>query len=37
VWCAWLAWSSFRVVIPTHDGTMPTVIACLDVTLCGYA
>ncbi len=31
--CAWLAWSRFRVVIPTHDRTMPTVIACLDETL----
>jgi len=33
LWCAWLAWSRFRVVIPTHDRTMPTVIACLDETL----
>jgi hypothetical protein len=28
LWCAWLAWSHFRVVIPTWDRTMPTVIAC---------
>jgi transposase len=33
LWCAWLAWSRFRVVIPTHDRTMQTVIACLDETL----
>jgi hypothetical protein len=30
LWCAWLAWSRFRVVIPTWDKTLPTVIACLD-------
>jgi len=33
LWCAWLAWSRFRVVLPTMDRTMPTVIACLDATL----
>jgi transposase len=33
LWCAWLAWSRFRVVLPTMDKTMPTVIACLDTTL----
>jgi transposase len=33
LWCAWLAWSRFRIVIPTHERTMPTVIACLDETL----
>jgi transposase len=31
--CAWLAWSRFRVVLPTWDRTLPTLIACLDVTL----
>jgi transposase len=30
LWCAWLAWSRFRVIIPTWDKTLPTVIACLD-------
>ena len=30
LWCAWLAWCRFRVVIPTWDKTLPTVIACLD-------
>lgn len=30
LWCAWLAWSRFRVVIPTWDKTLATVIACVD-------
>lgn len=30
LFCAWLAWSRLRVVIPTWDRTLPTVIACLD-------
>ena len=33
LWCAWLAWSRFRVVLPVRDKTLPTVIACLDATL----
>jgi transposase len=33
LWCAWLAWSRCRVVIPTWDRTLPTVVACLDETL----
>ena len=33
LWCAWLAWSRFRVIIPTFDRTLPTVVACLDATL----
>jgi hypothetical protein len=33
LWCAWLAWSRFRVVIATFDKTLPTVVACLDATL----
>jgi hypothetical protein len=32
LWCAWLAWSRFRVVIPLLDKTLPTVAACLDAT-----
>ncbi|GAB3259391.1 hypothetical protein GCM10027456_38860 [Kineosporia babensis] len=32
LWCAWLAWSRFRVVIPIWDKTVPTVTACLDAT-----
>jgi transposase len=30
LFCAWLAWSRQRVVIPTWDRTLPTVIGCLD-------
>jgi transposase len=33
LFCAWLAWSKFRVVLPIRDKTLPTVIACIDVTL----
>src|SRR5262245_2835230 len=33
LFCAWLAWSRFRVVIPVWDQTMGTLIACLDTTL----
>ena len=33
LFCAWLAWSRFRVVLPIRDKTLPTVIACLDATL----
>src|SRR4029450_7314362 len=33
LFCAWLAWSRFRVVIPVWDQTMGTLIACVDATL----
>ena len=33
LFCAWLAWSRFRVVIPTPDRTLGTLLACLDTTL----
>jgi transposase len=33
LFCAWLAWSRFRVVIPAWDQTVPTLIGCLDATL----
>jgi transposase len=33
LFCGWLAWSRFRVVIPVYDQTMGTLIACLDATL----
>ncbi len=33
LYCAWLAWSRFRVVIPIRDKTLPTVVACIDATL----
>jgi transposase len=33
LFCAWLAWSRFRVVIPVWDLTLPGLAACLDETL----
>ena len=33
LFCAWLAWCRHRVVIPTWDRTLPTVIACLDTSM----
>lgn len=30
LFCAWLAWSRFRVVVPLADKSMPSVIAALD-------
>ncbi|AHH97553.1 hypothetical protein KALB_5368 [Kutzneria albida DSM 43870] len=33
LWCAWLAWSRFRVVTPVLDKTLPTIAGCLDATL----
>ena len=33
LWCAWLAWSRFRVVIPVLDKILPTIVACIDATL----
>ncbi|MGQ0616402.1 MAG: Mu transposase domain-containing protein [Acidimicrobiia bacterium] len=33
LFCAWLSWSRFRVVLPIRDKTLPTVIACMDATL----
>jgi transposase len=33
LFCAWLAWSRFRVVLALGDKTMPSVFAALDVTL----
>jgi transposase len=32
LFCAWLAWSRFRVVIPTWDRTLPSLLSCLDAT-----
>ena len=32
LFCAWLAWSRFRVVLPLVDRTMPSVVAALDRT-----
>ncbi|BBZ15698.1 hypothetical protein MGAD_00330 [Mycolicibacterium gadium] len=33
LFCAWLAWSRFRVVLPTWDRTLPSLLGCLDTTL----
>ena len=33
LFCAWLAWSRFRVVLAIRDKTAPSVFAALDVTL----
>ena len=33
LFCAWLSWSRFRVVVPAWDQQLPTLIACLDTTL----
>jgi transposase len=33
LFCAWLAWSRFRVVIPAWDQSLGTLIACVDATL----
>jgi len=30
LFCAWLAWSRFRVVIPTRDRRLGTLLTCLD-------
>jgi hypothetical protein len=33
LFCAWLAWSRFRVIIPLADRSLPSVIGALDRTL----
>ena len=33
LFCAWLTWSRFRVVIPTWDRTLGTTLSCIDETL----
>ena len=33
LFCAWLAWSRFRVVIPTWDRKLGTLLTCLDTML----
>jgi transposase len=33
LFCAWLAWSRFRVVLPIFDKALPSVVACLDTAL----
>ena len=33
LFCAWLSWSRFRVVLPIRDKTLASVIGCIDATL----
>ena len=33
LFCAWLAWSRFRVMLPTWDRRLGTLLTCLDTTL----
>jgi transposase len=33
LFCAWLAWSRYRVVLPLRDKTMPSVVVGLDRAL----
>jgi len=33
LFCAWLAWSRFRVVLPAWDQTLGTLVSCVDATL----
>ena len=33
LFCAWLSWSRYRVVLPTWDKTLGTVLACVDNAL----
>ena len=33
LYCAWLSWSRFRVVLPVTDKTIPTLISCIDTCL----
>jgi transposase len=33
LFCAWLAWSRFRVVIPTWDRTLGSTLSCIDAML----
>lgn len=32
LFCAWLAWSRYRVVLPTWDRRLPSLVALLDAT-----
>ena len=36
LFCAWMAWSGFRVVIHTWDKTMASLLACMDTMLRGF-
>src|SRR5688500_1800428 len=36
LFCAWLAWSRFRVMVPLWDRTMPSAVMALDRALRGF-
>jgi transposase len=33
LFCAWLSWSRYRVVLPAWDQSLPTLVSCLDTVL----
>jgi transposase len=33
LFCAWLSWSRYRVVLPAWDQTLGTLVSCVDATL----
>lgn len=33
LFCAWLSWSRFRVVLPSWDQTLGSLVGCVDATL----
>jgi hypothetical protein len=33
LFCAWLSWSRYRVVLPVWDQTLGTLVSCVDTTL----
>lgn len=33
LFCCWLAWSRYRVIVPVTDKTLPTLVACVDRAL----
>jgi transposase len=37
LFCAWLAWCRFRVVIPTFDKTTATLFSCLDQAMRAFS
>ena len=37
LFCAWLAWSRYRVVVPLREKTLPSVVIGLDRALRRFA
>jgi transposase len=33
LFCAWLSWSRYRIVVPAWDQTLGTLVSCVDTTL----